>query len=119
MKGVLVVGLAVLALLAGCSRGRKLAKEAEIELARVHMRSISTAVLMWKVKNSGPLSDLQELLQAGPGEEKLLEELPKDPWGRDYRIREMDAPQRFEVFSLGPDGVENTEDDVTPQASGG
>lgn len=39
--------------------------------------------------------------------------LPKDPWGRDYRYRQPgEHLPDFDVWSLGKDGQEGTEDDV-------
>ncbi|MFB3892514.1 MAG: type II secretion system protein GspG [Phycisphaerae bacterium] len=40
--------------------------------------------------------------------------LPVDPWGRAYvyRCPGQQNPDRFDVFSLGPDGVEGTSDDI-------
>ena len=35
-----------------------------------------------------------------------------DPWGNSYIIRETER-NRFEVISFGPDGAENTEDDIS------
>ena len=43
------------------------------------------------------------------------EEIPKDPWGRDYQYEypsshwKRDFPN---IWSVGPDGQENTEDDI-------
>jgi len=44
----------------------------------------------------------------------LLEEVPKDPWGTEYKYR--DPPQKskkpYDVYSVGKDGTEGTEDDI-------
>ncbi len=37
----------------------------------------------------------------------------KDPWGNGYVYRQT-GPSTFEVFSLGPDGIEGTADDIFP-----
>jgi prepilin-type N-terminal cleavage/methylation domain-containing protein len=36
----------------------------------------------------------------------------KDPWERDYIYETSDPYQAFKLYSLGPDGVENTADDI-------
>ncbi len=47
--------------------------------------------------------------------EPFLDRLPMDPWGHPYRYRRPgtrdNAP--FDVWSVGPDGRDGTEDDVT------
>ena len=51
---------------------------------------------------------------AGPEWIKLLDQPPLDPWGNVYQYRlAPDHFAGFEVFSLGPDGVEST-DDIHP-----
>jgi general secretion pathway protein G len=44
----------------------------------------------------------------------LLEEETKDPWGRSYQYRNPGKhnPDRYDVFSVGRDGVPDTEDDI-------
>jgi hypothetical protein len=39
------------------------------------------------------------------------EPIPADPWGRPYQYK-LNG-DKFEIRSLGPDGQENTDDDVT------
>lgn len=45
---------------------------------------------------------------------KYIDKVPKDPWGNDYRFA---APGKhnadsFDVWSLGPDGQDGTDDDI-------
>ncbi len=44
----------------------------------------------------------------------LIERVPKDPWGNDYKYRNPGTKNRTkpDVYSIGPDGQDNTEDDV-------
>ncbi|KPK85173.1 MAG: hypothetical protein AMJ81_04020 [Phycisphaerae bacterium SM23_33] len=55
-------------------------------------------------------------LPEGTEWERFLEEstLPKDPWGRDYVYRCPGSVNTdgYDLFSLGPDGQENTDDDI-------
>jgi len=54
--------------------------------------------------------------------EKVLDNVPLDPWGNEYRYRYPGSkdPSEPEISSLGPDGKENTGDDLSSQdAQGG
>jgi general secretion pathway protein G len=77
------------------------------------VRTIADAVRMYRV-NNGKLPDSLDVLatkdEKGRSE---IEELPKDPWDHDYILRQGDRPNEFEVISIGPDGSENTEDDIS------
>ena len=49
---------------------------------------------------------------SGPWKGPYLDGLPRDPWGREYVYRRSGAEEgKFDVFSLGRDGIES-EDDV-------
>ena len=80
------------------------------------VRTIADAVRMYRVKN-GKLPDSLDVLatkdEKGGSE---IEELPKDPWDHDYILRQGDRPNEFEVISIGPDGSENTDDDISSKA---
>lgn len=49
--------------------------------------------------------------------EKHLDSKPLDPWGNEYRYRYPGSrdPNEPEIISLGPDGKENTADDISSQ----
>ncbi|RVU44896.1 prepilin-type N-terminal cleavage/methylation domain-containing protein [Lujinxingia sediminis] len=53
-------------------------------------------------------NELSELTQ-GPA--PLTKEVKADPWGNDY-VYVKSGNRDFEIFSVGPDGSEGTEDDV-------
>jgi len=80
------------------------------------VRTIADAVRMYRV-NNGKLPDSLDVLatknEKGRSE---IEELPKDPWDHDYILHPGDRPNEFEVISMGPDGSENTEDDISSKA---
>jgi general secretion pathway protein G len=72
-----------------------------------------TASLYAKLKNGNrPPEDLTVLTQKNEKGEALLTELPRDPWGNEYKIV-IDTPTKWKVISFGPDGNENTEDDIS------
>ena len=41
--------------------------------------------------------------------------IPKDPWGNDYIYNSpgSHSPETYDLFSLGPDGIAGTDDDIT------
>jgi len=44
----------------------------------------------------------------------LMEEVPKDPWGQEYKYRypAQKSKKPFDVWSVGKDGVDGNEDDI-------
>ena len=44
-------------------------------------------------------------------EDGYIRRLPQDPWGR-YRLRNPGRHGKLDVFSLGPDGIADTDDDI-------
>lgn len=44
----------------------------------------------------------------------FLEELPKDPWGQEYKYRlpGQKSKRGYDLWSVGPDGVDGNEDDI-------
>lgn len=90
--------------------------EARETKAKTDIATIAGGVKSYRSKN-GKLPDTLEALatkdERGRSE---LEELPKDPWGNDYILREGDRPADWEVISWGPDGSEGTEDDISSKS---
>lgn len=43
-----------------------------------------------------------------------LKDMPKDPWGQEYkyRIPPQKSKDEFDLWSVGPDGQDGTEDDI-------
>lgn len=44
----------------------------------------------------------------------FMEELPKDPWGQAYKYRfpAQKSKKSYDIWTVGPDGAEGTEDDI-------
>ena len=44
----------------------------------------------------------------------FMKEMPKDPWGQEYkyRIPAQNSKDDYDVWSIGPDGKDGTEDDL-------
>lgn len=72
---------------------------------------IKTALEMYKVDNGNYPQQLSVLVVDSSGKGAYLKNLPKDAWGRDYVYR-VKSSDNFELFSLGPDGVEGSKDDI-------
>lgn len=53
--------------------------------------------------------------------EKVLDSVPVDPWGNEYRYQYPGTkdPSEPDIRSLGPDGKENTADDISTQDTSG
>ncbi|HHQ6722213.1 TPA: type II secretion system major pseudopilin GspG [Serratia fonticola] len=41
-----------------------------------------------------------------------IRRLPQDPWGADYQLLSPGQHSQLDVFSYGPDGIPDTEDDI-------
>lgn len=46
-------------------------------------------------------------------EDGYVRRLPQDPWGNDYQMRTNKESRNMDLFSSGPDGIADTEDDVS------
>ena len=111
---------------------RSVMRGADTERTRGDLRAFATALEVYRALNGFYPSTAQGLdaLCVPPASSpapdpsrwrKLMDSAPLDPWGRPYRYRfpSRADPERFEVFSVGPDGREDTADDVryVPQPS--
>lgn len=62
---------------------------------------------------SGSLTALVNNPGNAPRWRQYMKELPKDPWGNDYRyLNPGTHGDEMEVYSIGPDKRDGTEDDV-------
>lgn len=87
----------------------------ERSLAQLDLRSLTSYVNMYLLEEQSLPASLDDLVK-----KSFLEQLPRDPWGRAYRLVVTDAKARtFQVVSDGPDGKPSTADDVSLVAPGG
>jgi hypothetical protein len=77
------------------------------------VRTIADAVRRYRVTNGKLPASLDVLAVKDERGRSELEELPADPYGRAYILRPGEGPNDFEVVCMGPDGKENTDDDVS------
>ena len=68
---------------------------------------------LYRVKKGKLPESLDALVEKDDKGRNYLAELPKDPYGHDYLLVVGERPNEFEVLCVGPDGKENTEDDVS------
>ena len=84
----------------------------KVEKAKTDVRTITDAARLFRNQNRRAPT-LTELYAQGPkGRPWLDDSVNKDPWDHEYLIHALDRGE-FEVVSSGPDGVENTEDDIS------
>ena len=87
------------------------------------LQNISTQLQLYEARNmrlpttEQGLKALVEEPTTDPKPEKwtaLLEEVPKDPWGAPYRYRypAQKSKKPYDVYSMGKDGMDGTEDDI-------
>lgn len=80
-------------------------REAEIEIGQL------TQMVESYYLSSSPRqfpNDLEELTR---GPSPLTKQIPSDPWGQPYVYKKI-GNRDFEIYSVGPDGVEGNDDDV-------
>ncbi len=85
--------------------------EARLETARVEVSQINDAIKTFYVREHR-VPTLQDLVDPPPELEGFTE-IPTDPWQRPYLLRQRDERRSWEVVSLGPDGEDGTEDDIS------
>lgn len=113
----LVVAIAILAILATIVLPRVMGKvdDAAVAKAKADVRNIVTALDLYKLDNFSYPSTDQGLaaLKSKPGGQPepanwkaggYVEQLPKDPWNRDYEYLSPGQHGEIDVWSLGRDG---------------
>jgi general secretion pathway protein G len=113
----LVVAIAILAILATIVLPRVMGKvdDAAVAKAKADVRNLTTALDLYKLDNFAYPSTDQGLaaLRAKPGGQPepanwkaggYIDQLPKDPWNRDYEYLSPGQHGEADVWSLGRDG---------------
>ncbi|HXW53935.1 MAG TPA: type II secretion system major pseudopilin GspG [Myxococcota bacterium] len=83
-------------------------KEGKINAARTQVHELVKAIDLYNFKTGSYPSTaegLDVLVHPSKGE-PVMEEIPKDPWGRDYNYQFPGThnPKGFDLWSDGPDG---------------
>lgn len=124
----IVIVLGIIAVILGGSIAvvGKLGDGAKLQRVTSDFNTISSAISTYKL-NAGTAPTTQQGLQAlitKPGSTpipkrwtQLAKEVPLDPWQKPYQYRnpgKKDASD-FEIYTNGPDGQADTEDDISSQ----
>jgi hypothetical protein len=81
-------------------------------LARSRCKELHDIVMLWKTTNRKPPESFAEMVAPlRPGDDqKFMESVPEDPWGRPYRLSRKGKEIR--IYSLGEDGRRGSDDDI-------
>ena len=117
----IMVVVVIIGMLAGLVAPAVLSHQADAQLstAKADIATIHQAATYFRMKVL-KTPTMEELITKDSNGEAYLpgyDEEPIDPWKNPYVIRELEG-RTFEVISLGPDGLEDTEDDLSSDRKG-
>jgi len=109
-----LVGSAIYMLAGNVDVAKEQRVESDIQAISMQLRTYETL----NYKRPSTAQGLKALVERPSGDPKprkwkqLLKQVPLDPWGNEYVYRSpgKDNPQGFDLYSLGPDGVESADD---------
>lgn len=98
-------------------------EEADRQKAVVDIQQLENALDMYRLRNGFyPTSEqgLRALVEPAASEPVprsfpeggFIRRLPRDPWGQEYQLASPGQFGRIDIFSMGPDGVPGTDDDI-------
>lgn len=117
----IIVVLALIAAIAGLVIANldKIFGGGKESVAKIWVKQIDTPLMAYRIQMGNyPTTEqgLQALLTPPAGQEKrwkgpYIKELPEDPWNHPYQYRYPGTknPSSYDVWSLGPNGVEDEE----------
>ena len=111
----LMVVIVLIGLLAGIVTVKviPMIAKAKVKTTQAQIKTFANALDLYKLNVGSYPDTLEELTEEAPnGDERLLAEIPQDPWGQEY-IYDSTGGDPYILLSLGPDEREGTEDDVT------
>jgi general secretion pathway protein G len=120
---VVFLGLVIPGLCSSYSQSPDLSSHAAAQRAEADIQVLSTQLKLYQALNGFPPSTPRglEALVNYPSSDpqptlwrRLLQKLPPDPWGHPYlyRMPGVHNPNSFDVYSMGPDGKADTNDDI-------
>ena len=112
----LILVTVIISILAGMVvlQFRGTATDAKVRAALGDISSYETAIENYALNNNDRYpKQLSDLLT---GKNSMMRELRPDPWGNAYVYLNPGShfTDSYDVFSMGPDGARDTEDDVKP-----
>lgn len=88
-------------------------EESNVKEAKIEVGNLDKMVQQYMLMQSPPRApDSLEALTRGRA--PVTTKVPQDHWGNDYIYRRM-SDRDWEIFSCGPDGEPDTEDDISPE----
>ncbi len=126
LEMVMVLGIIAMILGGAIFTLRGIGDAAKLKQVDADFKSLDSGLEMYKL-NAGSFPATQQGLRAlnvkpttTPVPRRwvqVMKSVPKDPWGADYTYRFPGKKRAndYEIMSRGPDGVENTEDDLSSQ----
>ena len=120
MVVLVIIGM-IMAIVAPNIMGQQ--EEAAADKARLDIQQLEDAMSMYKLRNKAyPSTEqgLEALVTASnidPVPKRFpdggfIESLPEDPWGNPYQLLSPGERGKFDILSMGPDGMIGTEDDI-------
>jgi len=112
---VVIVILGILATIVGTNVLGS-SEKAKISAAKMEVKSILEQVNLYMIENSGGVPQWEDMIRADARGHKYIElDAPKlDPWNHEYIITtDIDFPNKPFIHSWGPDGMPDTDDDIT------
>jgi general secretion pathway protein G len=91
--------------------------EARIQTAKTNCSTIAQSVRLYRAQKGKLPESLSVLAEKDEKGSSYIEELPKDPWDNDFILREGNNRNDWEILSMGPDGAENTDDDISSKSA--
>ncbi|MFZ9935944.1 MAG: type II secretion system major pseudopilin GspG [Luteolibacter sp.] len=126
LEMVIVLGIIAMILGGAIFAMRGIGDAAKMRQVESDFKSFESALAMYKL-NAGSFPTTQQGLKAlveKPSSTpeprrwvQVMSKLPEDPWGASYTYRFPGKKRAndFEIISIGPDGMENTGDDLSSQ----
>lgn len=118
MEMMLVLAIIALLIAVGAVTLKDVQGGASITAAEAQMNTIKTAILSYRTHNRTIPTDLESLVKP-PSNARVKRQYIEesgiiDPWGEKYQLRNPGKknPQGFDLFSMGPDKREGTDDDI-------
>jgi general secretion pathway protein G len=109
-----LVGSAIFMLVGNIDIAKEQRVESDVKAISIQLRAYEMQNLRKPSSQQG-LKALVEMPTSDPKPRKwrkLMEEIPLDPWGQEYRYNNPGKFKKdgYDLYSLGPDGVESDDD---------
>ena len=120
MVVLVIIGM-IMAIVAPNIMGQQ--EEAAVDKAHLDIQQLEDAMAMYKLRNKAyptteqglealvTETDVEPLPRRFP-EGGFIDKLPEDPWGNPYQLVSPGQIGKIDLFSMGPDGEVETEDDI-------